>query len=728
MARIRWGRLAAFVVLVFLSSPLLAATEELVRGDPGPPWNASWSNGLVSYWQTDAGMPSNAFLSVSFDPVGKVLYAGTWSSGLVGLNLSSLQIVLRTQATGLPSNHVAAVQVDAQSRRLFLGSEVGLALLRLDTGEIRRVCADRILRVWDLHVPPGSSKVYAGTLQGLLICEFATGVSVLVNSTTGLPRDNVVAVYADPSRGRVYAGVYPGLSIYFEADGTVINLDASNGLISPWVEKVAADDRGTTVFIAASAEYPVYTGGLTMMRADTFQMTSISPADGISYPYTRPEGLSHDPKTATLYLAVRPGVPTSPSFPINSVVDIVNLTDYSVGHITVNDGLPGGIIWDMAYDATSRLIAMAAEESFGELTGYVGGGLVLVDSSAPKVNDNTPRIAERTMPIPVNITAVDLDSIASVEARYRDIAGIEGVARLAQTAADFFEGNIPSQATEGIVSYRVTVTDSQGHVMVIPSFFEWLTIAVEDGLPPTVITFGPQGSGVPLDTEIVLSFSEPMNLTSVAAAVSISPRVAMGSPVSANATVRIPVTGLGYNTTYHVAIGGTAQDVYGNSLDGDRDGSPGGDVRWSFTTIERPTPPIVAVSAPSEVEVGKPIAIQAVVEDEDGVVRVNVAYEDVHGELLEVSMSLSGSTGPRQLWLAEVPSQDAPGSVRFRVTAQDSKGAIAVYPSEGTLSIRVVPPAGGGLPSYVLWIGTFGLAGVLAGLAYLRIRKRESQR
>ncbi len=691
-----------------------------------PPWNSSWSNGLVSYWQRDAGMPSNDFASVSFDSNSMVIYGGTWYSGVVGLNLSSMQISLWNQSTGLLSDRVQALEVDPSRNRVFVGTDQGIQVINLTGNIVESVCGDSSLYIWDLHLPMGSTRLYGATSKGLLICDLTSGTYVLVNSTTGLPSDSVRSVRADLFRERVYLGVTPGVSIYHESNGTVINLSMSDGLPSPKVNSIELGPSGNLIFLGTSAEGGSYAGGLSILNTSTLQFTNFDTGDGLTY--SEVDDSAYNPVTNLLYLSVRPEGPTNLAYPVNSVIDFFRLDDLTVSHVTTNEGLPGGIIWDIAYDETNNLVLMAADEKFGELTGPVGGGIVVLDPSAPDLRDETSPVAERGQSISLMATAADSNGITLVWAIYVDLMGVEEQINLSLTPGDIYKGAIPAQSFEGKVRYRIAAQDAQGHIAMQPSFNEWHEISVEDTIPPRLLNFGPQGNAVSIDSKILLSFTEGMNPQFMEMSVSVVPDIQVAAVTFDGTTLRIQPSSLAYSSHYLVTVEAVVTDLYGNLLDGDGDGEPGGDFLWSFVTIDRPTPPAIRATAPSAVKVGEPIPVQVFAEDKDAIAWVSVSYRNVAGATLEIPMSFIGSRGNEELWMAEIPAQSISGNVYFHVTAQDTKGATATYPSEGNFSVQVKEVDSPGMPDFLLWMGVLVIGLLAAGLAaVLLMRKRKSK-
>jgi hypothetical protein len=94
---------------------------------------------------------------------------------------------------------------------------------------------------------------------------------------------------------------------------------------------------------------------------------------------------------------------------------------------------------------------------------------------------------------------------------------------------------------------------------------------------PTVMDFAPQASDVTLDADVVVTFSEPMNTTSLEPSFSIIPYVAGTFQVDPyNMSFSPDAGGLLPGTTYTVAISVNATDQQGHSLRQD--------FVWQFTT------------------------------------------------------------------------------------------------------------------------------------------------
>jgi len=87
-----------------------------------------------------------------------------------------------------------------------------------------------------------------------------------------------------------------------------------------------------------------------------------------------------------------------------------------------------------------------------------------------------------------------------------------------------------------------------------------------DTSPPIVIGNTPTGTGVPVSTQITVTFNESMNQSSARTAFSTSPATSGSFSWSGNMMTYTPGSNLLASTIYTVAIGTGAKDLVGNSL------------------------------------------------------------------------------------------------------------------------------------------------------------------
>ena len=244
--------------------------------------------------------------------------------------------------------------------------------------------------------------------------------------------------------------------------------------------------------------------------------------------------------------------------------------------------------------------AEIAEEDFANLlmlkiaTSPPVEGPVIVDISA-----SSQRVA-RTGTVLIMTDGFDLqdkENQLTYEAEYRSPGGswtsmetIEyaGLAPLGHWNAVF----APDDTAElGTYSFRARYIDSSGNAS---EWLEALDIVTVMPAPPRVVRTEPiRGeSGVPVSTEITVTFSKPMDKDTVEEAFSVvsgaGRRIRGSFTWDENTIIFSPSSDLEYDSTHRVRITGEAMDIDGIGLDGNydtaSDGIPYDDYIWTFRT------------------------------------------------------------------------------------------------------------------------------------------------
>ena len=90
---------------------------------------------------------------------------------------------------------------------------------------------------------------------------------------------------------------------------------------------------------------------------------------------------------------------------------------------------------------------------------------------------------------------------------------------------------------------------------------------LKDSTPPTIVNHSPTGINIAIDNGIIVTFSKPMNTSSVENAFSISPSVDGSFNWDNNTITFNPDTGLAYSTMYTITMDTGAEDLAGNHLE-----------------------------------------------------------------------------------------------------------------------------------------------------------------
>lgn len=194
-----------------------------------------------------------------------------------------------------------------------------------------------------------------------------------------------------------------------------------------------------------------------------------------------------------------------------------------------------------------------------------------------------------TMPAGYQVTAYNAATGASVSADFY-LGCLLQVKVIWETA--------PIPLVLGSNTITVTATDSSGNTAQDTI----VVTRVADATPPTVVSTAPVGgaTGISVDTDVVVTFSEDMNATTIGSS-SFQLRGAANNVVSAlvsydatNLRARLdPIPQLAYSTTYTATLTSAVQDGGGNGL--------AVDYSFSFTTGPNPdtTAPTVQSVSPA---------------------------------------------------------------------------------------------------------------------------------
>lgn len=145
-------------------------------------------------------------------------------------------------------------------------------------------------------------------------------------------------------------------------------------------------------------------------------------------------------------------------------------------------------------------------------------------------------------------------------------------------------------------------------------------IAVGPSEPPMVTAWSPEGVGIPVGTVIGITFSKPMNTTSVEESLRYNDGgivrdwrdggfTWIGNVSFAFTPDELYACCTQYNVTL---LSSTAKDAAGQYLDGDGDGSSGPDFLWNFTTEAGP-PPVVNNTRPFDGEMDVSVSSNIIV-------------------------------------------------------------------------------------------------------------------
>ena len=164
----------------------------------------------------------------------------------------------------------------------------------------------------------------------------------------------------------------------------------------------------------------------------------------------------------------------------------------------------------------------------------------------------------------------------------------------------------PNGPLSNTTSYTLTVTtgvkDAAGNALVTAVPSQFTTAGLADTTPPTITarTPAPNATGVATNTTVTVTFSEPMDQTTIIPAnIKLAPTSSLGTPVAATVTYNsgtntatlTPTSPLSNNMNYTATVTTGVKDAAGNAL--------AAQSTWTFTTIADTTPPTVVTTSPA---------------------------------------------------------------------------------------------------------------------------------
>lgn len=364
--------------------------------------------------------------------------------------------------------------------------------------------------------------------------------------------------------------------------------------------------------------------------------------------YSYPEDGSIDIPTAIVMKVVFSEPMTTAS--VQSAVTITGITPIAYNWFS-NDTLVEITIPPLSY---STVYTISISDTAQDLAGnpLIPWSASFTTESAP-AGDTTPPEIIYTNPeegeTGVSVTA----SIVIVFSEPMDNASVEsaitidaGASIVAYTWS--YNRTLVEMQTSGLLestSYTLTVStaaqDVAGNPMTGDFYLHFTTTSPSgDVTPPEILYTSPEDGSVdiPVQTDIVIVFSEPMNETSVEAAISISGGVNVSSYqwFSGNSSVRLLLPMLSYTNTYSVTVASTATDLAGNPMTSS--------FTMSFTTEAPPgqdtTRPYVILSSPMDGATGVPVTTSLII----------VFSEPMNETSVEGALSIPGVTISNFVW------------------------------------------------------------------------------
>ncbi|UCF07539.1 MAG: Ig-like domain-containing protein, partial [Thermoplasmata archaeon] len=195
------------------------------------------------------------------------------------------------------------------------------------------------------------------------------------------------------------------------------------------------------------------------------------------------------------------------------------------------------------------------------------------DKVPPFVVGHSPGEEEVGLDITVKVTFSEVMDKVSVMGVFEITPRVEGSLSWEGSTLIFEPTNL-APGTTYTVTIGTNAMDSAGNALAEEYTFTFTTKV--DPFPPTVTQVQPEGSNVPVDTQIRITFSEPMDNASLYGAFRITPYAPGTLNWDGNTLVFTPSGKLAGDTTYNITLSASARDRAGNMMEDD--------YGWEFTT------------------------------------------------------------------------------------------------------------------------------------------------
>ncbi|UCE36614.1 MAG: Ig-like domain-containing protein [Thermoplasmata archaeon] len=293
-----------------------------------------------------------------------------------------------------------------------------------------------------------------------------------------------------------------------------------------------------------------------------------------------------------------------------ATVDLYYTTDttapYTWTYIDTDNPADGTYAWTVPVDGTYGWYAQSPDESAPSTSDAPEASSYVYDATAPEVLITSPVSGATGIPVNQDVVITFNETMTPGSFAYTiepNPGGLSEVWSVGDTVVTISHTDFTA-----LTRYWVNITsasDLAGNPLSPLPYSFYFDTEVPDIIPPWIVSRNPIGGSVVVGTNIVITFNESMDVTSVQNAFSILPTISglfSWNPANTILTFN-PSSNLAYSTTYTITINSSiAKDLFGNYLDGNengtQEGSPDDDYIWQFTTETLDTtPPTSYVSA-----------------------------------------------------------------------------------------------------------------------------------
>jgi parallel beta-helix repeat protein len=215
----------------------------------------------------------------------------------------------------------------------------------------------------------------------------------------------------------------------------------------------------------------------------------------------------------------------------------------------------------------------------------------------PEIIAKSPTGSDVPINTKISITFSELMDPSSVESAFSISPSVAGRFTWKNTKLSFIPNNLLKYKTRYTVTINTNAKDLEHEFIQSNFIWNFSTTSPLQPHPPTIVRYSPTGSNVPVNSKIIITFSELMDTNSVESAFKILP-ITDGTFIWNHMILTFtPESDLEHNKQYIITIENTAKDLENECLKSS--------FSWQFTTVPKkiPSPPTIIDKSPIGIEV-----------------------------------------------------------------------------------------------------------------------------
>ncbi|MGM0405386.1 MAG: hypothetical protein ACQEQM_04515, partial [Thermoplasmatota archaeon] len=294
--------------------------------------------------------------------------------------------------------------------------------------------------------------------------------------------------------------------------------------------------------------------------------------------------------------------------------------------------------------------------------------LNFVAATYPTIEHDSPTRWHTHDPIELSANISDDEGLDKAYINYTQVNGIQH-----NVSLDIDNSNIsiPAQNESGTFSYYYYAVDENG----LTNKSEVYTIDVLDLTTPTIEYVSDEGSILPIEGNLTIKFSKPMNFSSIQNGLNITPYLGYDNNMVTDNKVEINITSASPGEEYFINLDSNIiKDKNGIHLDSD----------YNLSFRIETHPEIIYEQEIDSIYKSSNHTFSIECIDEIGIKRASIEYANPNGDNFSEELSYNGDS-----WTIIIPRQNSTGQLDYRFIVEDYSGLIS---TSNNYSITILNP------------------------------------